>query len=417
MRKAFKEITKCRICGNKNLITILSLGCQALTGVFPKHRDQHVTSGPLDMVKCDESAGKECCGLLQLKQSYDPDEMYGHGYGYHSSLNPSMVDHLNSKVRRLLPIFDLSPRDLVLDIGSNDATLLKAYPPDGATLVGVDPAGPQFKKYYPPLIHLISDFFSVQAVRKRFGGRKAKIITSIAMFYDLEAPMDFVRQVGELLADDGVWVLEQGYMPAMLETNAYDAVCHEHLEYYGLQQIRWMTERAGLRIVDVEINKINGGSFSVMVAKAGSPLKSRRAAVEALLRREKNLSSLRPFLAFREKTLGHREDLVAFFERAHARGKRILGYGASTKGNVILQFCGFTPADIPRIGEVNAGKFGCLTPGTHIPIVPERDVKAERPDYLLVLPWHFRDFILKKEAAYRDAGGRFLFPLPKLEVV
>ncbi len=412
---AYREITQCRICGNKTLLPILSLGCQALTGVFPKTKDDPVTSGPLELVQCGGSSKKDRCGLVQLRQSYRKDEMYGKNYGYHSALNKSMVEHLHSQVKRILGRISLVPGDLVVDIGSNDATLLKAYPQKGPLLVGIDPTGNQFQKYYPRHIRLIPEYFSSEALRKHFGDKKAKVVTSIAMFYDLEAPLDFMKQVQEILADDGVWVLEQSYLPTMLKRNAYDTICHEHLEYYGLRQVQWMAQRAGLKIVDVELNDINGGSFAVTLAKFGSAYRENSAAIEKLLRQERSLSTRKPFDTFRRRTLAHREALRRFLRKARSQGKMVIGYGASTKGNVILQFCGVTSKDIPCIGEVNTEKFGCYTPGTLIPIVSERQAKARNPDYFIVLPWHFKDFILKKEARYLKTG-RLLFPLPSLKV-
>lgn len=412
----YKEISKCRVCGEGGLLPVLSLGTQALTGVFPRSPDEAVTAGPVDLVRCDGSKPGRC-GLVQLRQSYDKKEMYGARYGYHSGLNPSMVRHLHGKVRKLLERVSLKKGDLVLDIGSNDSTLLQAYPKDGYGLVGIDPTGPQFKKYYPKHVELIPDFFSAALVRERFGERKAKIITSISMFYDLEAPLDFVKEVASVLADDGLWVLEQSYLPTMLEMNAYDTVCHEHLEYYGLSQIKWMTDRAGLEIVDVELNAVNGGSFSISVARKGSSQPRNAAAVDALLAREKELSGEAPYETFRRNVEAHKKAVRDFFAEAKRAGKRVAGYGASTKGNVILQHCGLTQADLPCIGEVNEDKFGCVTPGTHIPIVPEAEARAGKPDYLFVLPWHFKDFIVEKEAAFRAAGGRLVFALPALELV
>lgn len=411
----YTEVQSCRICGQTELSPVLSLGRQALTGVFPRSKDEPVTTGPVDLVRCEPRGGH--CGLVQLRQSYDKQEMYGPRYGYHSGLNPSMVRHLRAKAAKIMSLVRLGPGDLVVDIGSNDSTLLQAYPADGPTLVGIDPTGPAFLKYYPPHVALIPEFFSASALAKRYPGRKAKVVTSISMFYDLDAPAEFVRQVASVLADDGVWVLEQSYLPTMLEMNAYDTICHEHLEYYGLSQLKWMTDRAGLKIVDVELNDVNGGSFSATVAKAAAPYGDGSARVRELLDNERALGTPQPYEEFRKRVLSHRAAVQQFFEKARAQRKTVLGYGASTKGNVILQYCELTEADIPCIGEVNEDKFGALTPGTRIPIVPEAAARSRKPDYLFVLPWHFRDFILPKEAAFRQAGGKLVFPLPRLEAV
>ena len=273
------EIKKCRICGNPELKSVLHLGEQVLTGVFPKSKADRITKGPLELVKCHRQDGSDCCGLIQLRNSYDLGEMYGDNYGYRSGLNQSMVRHLQGKVKRILSLVDLKDGDIVVDIGSNDSTLLQTYPKN-ATLVGIDPTGPKFKKYYPEHIGLIPEFFSARAFKNQFGDRKAKVVTSISMFYDLEDPSEFMRQVSEILEDDGVWVFEQSYMPTMLETNSYDTVCHEHLEYYGLRQIKWMADLVGFRILDVELNSTNGGSFSVTVSKKREPSPESAAQIE-----------------------------------------------------------------------------------------------------------------------------------------
>lgn len=406
----YTKIERCRICGNSELVPVLDLGEQMLTGVFPAERDADVTVGPLRLVKC--IGGDEACGLLQLEHSYDLGEMYGENYGYRSGLNASMVAHLGRKVERIASLVSLDPGDLVVDIGSNDSTTLRAYSQPGLTLVGIDPTGTKFRQYYPDHVELIPDFFSSALLEERFPGRKAKVVTSFSMFYDLPAPMEFMRQVAGVLADDGIWVFEQSYMPLMLETNSYDTVCHEHLEFYALRQIKWMTDRVGLRIVDVEFNDVNGGSFSVTVAKGDGPLPE---PVRKILDDEDSagLSTLAPYRAFEERVRRSRDELLAFVDGARAEGKTVAALGASTKGNVLLQYCGLGEDRIGAVGEVNPEKFGCFTPGTWIPIVPERELLGERPDYLIVLPWHFRRFFEQSPAF---AGTRLVFPLPTLEV-
>jgi len=414
----YRAIDRCRICGNTELVPVLDLGEQALTGVFPRSPTQKVATMPLALVKC-MGGGKERCGLLQLAHSGAPEELYGENYGYRSGLNRSMVAHLHGKVKKILALVALERGDLVLDIGSNDGTTLQAYPRGVADLAGIDPGGAAFERYYPDDITLIPDFFSTRVVRSAFGRRKAKIITSFSMFYDLDDPLAFMRQVHECLDDRGVWVFEQSYMPTMLEMNSYDTVCHEHLEYYALEPITWMMERVGLRILDVEFNAVNGGSFSIAAAKRAAPYAGKGGRVEAIRRREEEigLNTLPPYEAFRSRVARHRDELRGFLFDANAAGQRVCGYGASTKGNVVLQYCGVTAKDIPCIAEVNADKYGCFTPGSLIPIVSEDEARLARPDFFLVLPWHFRDSILERERAYLDGGGRFLFPLPRLDVV
>jgi hypothetical protein len=391
---------------------VLDLGKQALTGVFPAER-AHVTEGPLELVWCPDS------GLLQLRHSYAADEMYGDNYGYRSGLNQSMVDHLTNKVTFLERLAAPRAGDVVLDIGSNDATTLKAYKTPGVRRVGIDPTGTKFRQYYPQEITLAPDFFSADAFRSVCKD-KAKIVTSIAMFYDLESPVDFARQIAEILADDGVWHFEQSYMPSMLRLNSYDTICHEHLEYYSLTVVKRILDAAGLRLVDVFMNAVNGGSFAVTAAKRENrSVRENKAVIEWLLEQEERmgLSTPRPYRDFEERAFRHRDDLRRLVRTLRADGKTILGYGASTKGNVVLQFCGFTPDDIAAIAEVNPDKFGRFTPGTKIPIVSEAEARAMKPDYFLVLPWHFKEGIVRREKDYLAAGGKMIFPFPEIEII
>jgi hypothetical protein len=408
----FNEINNCRICANTNLINVLSLGEQALTGVFPKHISDIVSSGPLDLVWCSR------CGLLQLKQSYNLDEMYGDNYGYRSALNASMVRHLTNKIRTLENFGKLSENDLVVDIGSNDATSLKAYTVN-CKKVGIDPTGTKFKDFYPNDIDLIPDFFSKEVFAEKYPREKAKIITSIAMFYDLEKPSAFVKDIRDILSNNGIWHFEQSYMPSMLRSNAYDTVCHEHLEFYSFNVIKNLLEDCGLHVIDVKMNSINGGSFAVTACKKNAPYRPNHPVINWMLRQEEDmkLNTPKPYRNFEEKVFLHRKNLLDLIEALVSDGKKIIGYGASTKGNVLLQFCGLTSKHIPYIADVNIDKFGCYTPGTHIPIISEEEARAMKPDYFLVFPWHFKHTILGREHAFIENGGKFIFPLPEIEIV
>jgi hypothetical protein len=408
----YTEIKKCRICGSANILEVLSLGEQHLTGVFPKTIDTPVTKGPLGMVWCQD------CGLLQLKQSYSLDEMYGDNYGYRSGLNASMVAHLTHKIRGLERLVHLTSSDLVIDIGSNDATSLKAYSGKHRK-VGIDPTGKKFSQFYTDDIALIPDFFSAAAFRVKFPNDKAKIVTSIAMFYDLESPASFVRDIEAVLADDGIWHFEQSYMPSMLRTHSYDTICHEHLEFYSFKVVKNMLESCGMRVIDVQMNAINGGSFAVTACKKCAPYRSNLPIIQWMLHQEEDmgLDTPRPYREFEENVFKHRKNLVSLIESIIGDGKKVFGYGASTKGNVLLQFCGLTSKHLTCIADVNEQKFGSFTPGTHIPIISEKEAHAMNPDYFLVLPWHFKHNILEREKEYLARGGKLIFPLPEIEIV
>ncbi len=417
MNRLYHTIDRCRICGNTELAAVLDLGMQCLTGLFPHASSPNPDSGPLELVKCHGAAG--VCGLLQLRHQYDGPTMYGMDYGYRSSLNRSMVNHLRAKVQRLIERAAPGKGDFVVDIGSNDGTSLSFFPKDGPTLIGIDPTIAKFVKYYQPHIRPVAEFFSAAAFRKAAGSdaAKAKVVMSVAMFYDLERPIQFMQEVHDVLADDGIWHLEQSYMPDMLEANAYDTVCHEHVEYYGLKQIAWMAGRIGLRIVEVERNDVNGASFAITITKARG-VSGHVPEVEKLLAEEesKGLSTLEPYARFAERTARHRDELRATVAKLRKEGRRVFGLGASTKGNVILQYCGFGPRDLDFIGEVNEDKLGCVTPGSRIPIISEKEAHEMRPDVFMVLPWHFREHFLRSEEAFIKGGGRLLFPLPRIKL-
>lgn len=408
-----KTITRCRVCGNDNLISVMALGEQALTGVFPKSRTEKITTGPIELVQC---VGVDKCGLVQLKQSYDLSEMYGMNYGYRSGLNASMVTHLHSKVEKILASDVLNPGDLIIDIGSNDGTTLRAYPVKKYQLVGVDPTGVKFSSYYPPEIELIVDFFSAEVVKSALSGKTAKVITSFSMFYDLEDPVAFAREVERALDEEGVWIFEQSYLPAMLRTNSFDTICHEHLEFYSLKQINWIASRAGLKVLDVEFNNINGGSFSITAAKSSSKRQVNTEWLDKIIDEENalGLGTTEAFDEFKGRVEESRQALLKFLNEAKSSGKTVCGLGASTKGNVLLQYFGIDASLLSVIGEVNEDKFGSFTPGTLIPLAAEADVLNSNPDYLLVLPWHFRNFFL---ALPSMKGRKLVFPLPQFEII
>ena len=410
--KSYSSIEACRMGGGSELLTVLDLGQQKLTGVFPKHPSDPVTTGPLRLVWCPKS------GLLQLADTFSLTEMYGDNYGYRSGLNQSMVRHLTRKIAELENFSGLTSGDTVLDIGSNDATTLKAYTVSGVNRIGIDPTGSKFRSFYPDEIKLVPDFFSAANYRSQTSS-PAKIVTSIAMFYDLDDPIAFAREIESVLAPDGIWHFEQSYMPSMLRMTSYDTVCHEHLEYYSLGAVQRILAAAGMRAIDVKMNSVNGGSFAVTAVRERDPRRGRESVVNWLLTQEDRmgLNTPRPYRDFEERVFRHREDLMRLLKSLAADGKKVFGYGASTKGNVVLQFCGITSAEVPFIAEVNPDKFGAYTPGSNIPIISEAEARAMQPDYFLVLPWHFKDGIVQREAEFLNSGGRMIFPFPEIEIV
>lgn len=408
----YTEIDFCRVSKTKDLVTFLDLGKQKLTGVFPRP-DEDLEIGPLELVWSPSSY------LVQLKHTFEPTEMYGNNYGYRSGLNNSMVQHLVNKVKYLIEISDLKIGDVVVDIGSNDCTTLKAFPND-LKRIGIDPTIKKFSHYYPEDIPYVADFFSEESYRSVEKNKNAKLVMSIACFYDLEDPISFVKDIRSILEDDGLWHFEQAYLPSTLRSLSYDTACHEHIEYYSMLSVKNILEQAGMKIVDVTLNDINGGSFAVTACKdTNTTFKVNHPVINWLIEEEykMGLHTVKPYFEFAQRTYEHRDSLISLVRSLRADGKTIYGYGASTKGNVLLQWCGFTSDDITAIGEVNSDKFGCVTPGTNIPIVSEEEVKSNNPDYLIVLPWHFKNGIIQREKEYMNSGGKFIFPLPYIQII
>ncbi|HLC54536.1 MAG TPA: class I SAM-dependent methyltransferase [Candidatus Nanoarchaeia archaeon] len=413
-----EEIKRCRICGNSDLIPIIDLGEHALTGRFPAQHEPDPPIAPLALVKCNDKDDSKQCGLLQLKHNMEAEELYFHDYGYRSGLNKTMTDHLHNIVQEIEQRMLLKEGDIALDIGSNDATLLKAYSKP-VQRIGIDPTGKQFKQFYTENIKLVPDFFNHDNAEKIMHGKKAKVITSIAMFYDLPDPLAFVRDVKSSLDKDGAWIFEQSYMPTMLETNSFDTICHEHLEYYALKQIQWMIEHEGMKIIDVSFNDINGGSFRTTVCHADSSFVPEKDKITSILQeeREKGLDTLAPYESFKERVEEVRAKLIGFLKEEKRKGKSIYLYGASTKGNTLLQYFGLGPETFTAAAERNPEKYGRRTPLTNIPIISEVEARAAKPDYFLVLPWHFKSEFLQREKEFMEGGGKFVFPLPQFEVI
>lgn len=403
-------ITRCRLSGSTNLIPVADFGEHALSGVFPKPGDPPVMRGPLGLCWCPDS------GLLQLDHVYPADVMYGANYGYRSGLNASMVRHLHAKARKLEQMAGLKAGDVVLDIGSNDGTLLGGYETRGLDLVGMDPTANKFVSLglYPANAAVLPWFFDAETYLKY--RPRAKLITSIACLYDLDDPLTFARHVADCLARDGQWHLEVAYMPAMLRSGAYDAVCQEHACYYSARTLRRLLHMAGFYVADVEFNDVNGGSMAITAKVLNHPL-GRNEHVGFVVGEEDTigLNSPAPYIDFANRAAVHRGELRKLLTDLHASGARILCYGASTKGNTLLQYCGIGPDLALAAAEVNPDKFGCLT-ATGIPIVSEDEARAMEPTHYLVLPHHFRAGILERERAFRERGGKFIFPFP-IEVV
>ncbi len=402
------KISKCRICNSTRLTKIFNLGNLVYTGIFPENKNTKVPSGNLSLIHCRK------CKLLQLENNFNSKIMYGSNYGYMSSLNSSMEKHLKEKSKNLIKKYKLNKNKNILDIGSNDGTFLKFFS-NKNNLFACDPTIFKFKKHYKKNIKLITKFFS----SKHFKSKKFNLISSIAMFYDLPDPLKFARDVKSILDDNGIWHIELSYMPLMLNMNSYDTICHEHLEYYSLTSLKYLMEMVGFKIIKISFNDINGGSIAMDVAKKDSVYKEISTRIKSLLNEEKRkkYNEIKTQKNFFLNCKKNKILLVNLLKKLKKNNKTVYGYGASTKGNVILQYCRIKENLINKIVEINKFKYNRYTPGTKIKIISESDVKSINPDYYLVLPWHFKRNIIEREKKYLKKGGKLIFPLPKIQIV
>jgi hypothetical protein len=409
----------CRVCGSPHLTPAIDLGEQHLQGSFVKegHVMPPLRKIPTALVRCDVSKNESACGLLQMAQSVPPEILYAN-YWYRSGTNATMRNHLRGIVATALEIRN-GDCARALDIGCNDGTLLKSYP-EGVQLYGVDPS--DIAREIEPPITVVNTAFPSHQVEAAVGDSKFDVITSIAMFYDLESPVDCARAVADYLASDGIWIVETAYLPLMLKQNAFDTICHEHLEYYSLAVLEHILRAAGLRVFRADLNDVNGGSIRLYATHADQQAFDTPEATEQLraLRLhefELKLDTDEPYAAFQRRCEGIREALTTVLNAARRKGEHVHVYGASTKGNVLLQYCHIGPATVDCAADRNPAKHGARTIGTGIPIVSEEESRAAKPDHYLVLPWHFKAEFLERERPAIEAGTKMIFPLPEVHVV
>ncbi len=402
------KIKNCRSCKSKKLTNLYTLGKQTLTGIFPPKKNAKITKGELSMIICNN------CRLLQLEHNFDANEMYGVNYGYMSSLNKSMISHLKLKALSLKNRYKLKSKDSVLDIGSNDGTFLSFFN-NKFNLFGCDPTIKKFSKYYRKDINQIPLFFS----SKLFNDKKFQLVSSISMFYDLPDPLTFAKEINSILSKDGVWHIELSYMPMMIKNRSYDTICHEHLEYYSLRSLKYLLDKAGLKIINLSFNQINGGSIELDVVKKKSKLNECKHLINWVLESERlnKYNEIEKHKLFFKECQNHKILLKKLLITLKKQNKKIIGYGASTKGNVLLQYCNINSKILDYIAEVNKFKFNKYTPGSNIKIISEKEAKLKKPHYLLVLPWHFKDHIVKREQNFLKNGGKLIFPLPDIEII
>ena len=402
---------KCRNCRRKNFTKIVSLGRQPLSGLFYKKKKRNLKKYNLNLVKCT------FCNLVQLDKSINPKKMFGSGYGYKSSASKLMINHLKEKKLFLNKNYLKKSKLNIIDIGSNDGTFLNLFKKKNF-LLGVDPSLKKFKSSYKNGIHKINDFFSKPKVdnflKKRNKRIKFDLITSFAMFYDIENPNYFCNEINSLLDDNGIWVLELSYLPLMLKNLTYDQICHEHITYYNLTVFKSIAEKNNFKIINVRLNEINGGSIEIICAKKESNLKIRTSVINKYLKDEKKIKNL-AYKNFRKRIEKTKSNIINFFEEN--KYGQIVGYGASTKGNIILNQTKISSLKLKFICDGSSFKLGMYTPGTNIKIISKESMRKLKPKYLFVLIWSFRNEIIKQEVNFLKQGGKLVFPLPKFHII
>jgi len=395
---------KCRLCKSTEISGILNLGDVPITSYFPKLEEMDPPSAPLHMVICSG------CGLIQLQHSVNQDFLFGNVYGYRTGLNTEMVLHVQDLAHQLKAVSGIEAGASVLDIGSNDGTFLNVLIGNRFNLVGIDPNADDMREYYDNEIEIVSNFFSGNNFDKKFD-----LITSIAMFYDVEDPVSFAKNIESSLAENGIWFFEQSYALTMFENFSFDTICHEHLMYYTVDVLNKILDLANLKIDDIQLSSANGGSVGIFASKKSSNRLVKVNVDDFIQKESARLPNLIANFQLNVRLI--KKQVVDFVIGEAASGKSFWCIGASTKGNTILSYFQLNDQVISGIADKNPLKIGRVTPGTRIPIFPKEALVEANPDYAIVLPWHFKKSISENESDYLRNGGKLIFPLPIFQVV
>jgi len=406
MKKIYQKISKCRISNDKNLIKVCDFENIKLTGVFPKSKKEIIKSTPLEVVFSKKSK------LLQLSHNYNFSNLFGMHYGYRSALNKSMLNHLKKKFHKLNKKLKFNSSDRVLDIGSNDGTFLNFFPKK-TFKTGCDPTAKKFKKYYDKSIKIVPKIFDRES--SKFIKGKYKLISAIAMFYDLPDPINFIKLIENKLNKNGIFHVEVAYLPYIFKTFAFDTFCQEHLTYFSLKSFENLIKKTNLKILDFEKNTINGGSINFNLALKESSNKINYRKLENLRKYELNnhINSL-PFIKKFFKKV--KKNIQTIRNNVKSLNGKVYGFGASTKGNVTLQLCGLNGTDIIKIYDINKEKFGSYTPGSKIKIADEKNITKDQPKYLIFLIWHFKKTISEKIKKFKLKKTKYIWLFPKYKI-
>ena len=400
----------CKNCKSKKLKKIIYLNKQPISSVFYQKNKYKLKKYSLDLFECQK------CKLVQFKKLPPLDDMYGETYGYRTSLSPLMIKHMREKFKKILRKKIVKKSSSILDIGSNDGTFLNFFASKKhCKLYGIDPSSAKFRKYYDKNINLISDYFSKKKIEKHIYNKKIKfdLITSYAMFYDIEDPNSFCEDISNLLNKNGVWILEMSYFPLLLKNLTYDQICHEHVTYYTLTSFEKIITKYNLKIVDLSFNEINGGSIEIICAKKSSKIKVQNDKIKKIKEEELSINSS-SYKKFNDRINNTKKVLNTFRKY---KNKDIIGYGASTKGNIVINHCNLNNKKLNFICDANPYKFNRYTPGSNIKIISKKEMRKKNPKYLLILIWSFRSEVIKQEIKYILKGGKLVFHLPMFHII
>tara|TARA_B100001559_G_scaffold299049_1_gene284050 strand:+ start:305 stop:1522 length:1218 start_codon:yes stop_codon:yes gene_type:complete len=404
------KISNCRICKSSKLVNLFSLGKLCFTGKFPSKK-QIIKKEPIKLILCKN------CQLVQLAHNFDLKYLYGPDYGYRTGINKTMLNHVRDITRLLTRKKSLKKTDMVLDIASNDGSLLNSYK-SSVIKFGIDPILKKYEKNYKNIDYYLADFFSAKKVMKKTK-KKFKIITALSVFYDARNPNSFLLDVRKILDNDGIFLLEFADLSSIIKFKMFDTICHEHLEYYSTKVICDLAKKHKLRVFDIKQNDINGGSKQYFICHTESRIKSKKEKINEILKNENKLelNKIGTFRKFIKEINSSKIKLSKKLKYLKSRGKIVHCYGASTKGNVLLQYYKIDKKLIEYAAERNEKKYGYYTPGSRIKIISEKLSRLLGPEYYLVLPWHFKKEILQRELKIRKKGVKFIFPLPNLKII